>query len=151
MRGAELRTIADALPTPLVAEPATPPAGSTVVRATWCTCTGERPSAGFCPACHFVADWVPAEYAAAFVAIANHGPALVGLLEACERWRAAIDERRRYGESVYRGNPFDLCSEPFRVESARLDRAIVDQQRDVLAALADVHAVGASLESMGER
>lgn len=94
----------------------------------------------------FVADWVPVEYAAAFVALTNHGPTLVDLLEACERWRAAINARRAYGESVYRGSPFDICSEPFRVESARLDRAIVERQRDLLAAITDVHAVGLTLD-----
>lgn len=131
-------------PRAAVADSAVDFSGSVTVRATCCVCTGERPSAGFCPACHFVADWVPVEYATAIVAIANHGHAMVDLLEACEQWQASLDARSAYGDAMYRQDPFSILTEAFRAETKRLDEKIAVARQRIAHAVIAVHVATAS-------
>lgn len=91
---------------------------------------------------HDTTSWPPSlRDRTAIESAMSHLPALIALVAACERRQLAVDERRVFGESSYREDPFSICTTEFREHAARLDRAVQSADREINDALAVVHAV----------
>lgn len=145
-RVAELRT-ADAQmdPAPWSADPVEPPSGSTTVRGV-CACFADTYD-GFCPGCHFVADWVPERNATGIVQTRNALGSTADMLQSALYEITPFEMVREFHAKVGQPDSDTPDVSPYREMRLRL----IDEERHELGeALAadDVVAVADALADL---